>query len=99
MARFANSVPLVRSFSIIDGQQRIAGGSAVVVAPSASQPGCALNDEDDADDAGWSDAQTAAFMAGDPLTLGWVTQSPEQRGSERIYVCCWITIDGDHTSC
>jgi hypothetical protein len=95
-----NSLPLVRSFCFVDGQQRVAGGSAVVVTPSAAQPGGATEDEDeDGEEVGWSDAQTAAFMAGDPLTLGWVTQSPEQRGSGRIYVCCWITIDDDYTSC
>jgi hypothetical protein len=41
------------------------------------------------------DAQTAAFLAGEPLTLGWVSQSPAPAGSERAYVYCWITIDND----
>jgi hypothetical protein len=99
MALSANHAPFVHSFSFADGEQRAAGGSAVVVAHGPAGPGCALVDDTEEDDIGWSDAQTAAFMAGDPLTLGWITQSLEPRGSERVYVCCWITIDDDHTSC
>jgi hypothetical protein len=99
MALFANPAPFVRSFSFVDGEQRVAGGSAVVVAQGPAGPDCALIDDTDEDDTGWSDAETAAFMAGAPLTLGWITQSPEQRGSERVYVCCWISIDDDCTSC
>jgi hypothetical protein len=99
MARFANSAPFVRSFSFIDGEQRVAGGSAVVVAQGPAEPDCGLGNEDDEDDIRWSDAETAAFMAGAPLKLGWLTQSAEARGSERVYVCCWISIDDDHTAC
>ena len=99
MALSATPRPFVHSFSFVDGEQRLAGGSAVVVAQGPAEPGCALLNDAEEDDIGWSDAQTAAFMAGAPLTLGWITQSPEQRGSERVYVCCWISIDDDHTSC
>jgi hypothetical protein len=98
MALSANPAPVVRSFSFADGEQRVVGGSAVVVARGI-EPGCTLADDaDDADD-GWSDAQTAAFMAGEALTIGWMTQSREQRGTERVFVCCWITIEDDLTSC
>jgi hypothetical protein len=34
-------------------------------------------------------------MAGEPLTLGWVSQSPAQPESAGAYICCWITIDSD----
>lgn len=73
------------------------GGSAVIVARDPVEPGYLPGDDAGEDDDGWSDAQTAAFMAGDPLTLGWITQSDELRSSERVYVCCWITIEDDQT--
>jgi hypothetical protein len=99
MALSARPARFVRSFSFDDGEQRVAGGSAVVVARGPIEPACLLADDAGEDDEGWSDAQTAAFMAGDPLTLGWITQSEERRGSERVYVCCWITIDDEQASC
>src|SRR5690349_18089616 len=99
MALTATPARFVRSFSFDDGEQRVAGGSAVVVARGPVEPGCRLGDDAGEDDDGWSDAQTAAFMAGGALTLGWITQSDEQRGAERVYVCCWITIDDDQVSC
>jgi hypothetical protein len=95
MAVSTRPAPFVRSFSFDADEQRVAGGSAVVVAPSGGEPPCPLASASDSDDFGWSDAQTAAFLAGGPLTLGWVTQSPGQRGRESVYVCCWISIDLD----
>ena len=34
-------------------------------------------------------------LAGEPLTLGWVSQSPAAHGNARAYVCCWVTVDND----
>jgi hypothetical protein len=99
MALFAKPAPFVRSFSFVDDEQRVVGGSAVVVAQGPSDPACGLANDGDEDEVRWSDAETAAFMAGGPLTLGWITQSAEPRGSERVYVCCWISIDDDLTTC
>ena len=93
MALSAKPTPIVRSFSFVDGEQRVLGGSAVVVAQGSAEPGCGLGDENDEDDMRWSDAETAAFMAGGPLTLSWLTQSTEPHGSGRVYVCCWISIE------
>lgn len=87
--------PFVRSFSFDADEQRVAGGSAVVVARGGGELGCPLAGASESEDFGWSDAQTAEFLAGGPLTLGWVTQSPEARGRENVYVCCWVTIDND----
>jgi len=94
MALFRSPAPFVRSFSFPDGEQRVDGGCAVVVA-RGEELGCPIANQDDADDFVWSDAQTAAFLAGEPLTLGWISQSPAQRGNERAYVCCWVTVDND----
>lgn len=86
--------PFMQSFSFPDSGQRVDGGCAVIVG-RGEQLACPLALADDADDFTWSDAQTAAFMAGEPLTLGWVSQSPASPGSQGAYVCCWITIDAD----
>ena len=94
MALFARPAPFVRSFSFPDSEQRVDGGCAVVV-DRGQELGCPIANQDDADEFVWSAAQTAAFLAGEPLTLGWVSQSPAQRGSERAYVYCWVTIDND----
>jgi hypothetical protein len=94
VALFSIPAPFVRSFSFDDNRQRVAGGSAVVL-PGPADISRALAAASDADDFSWSDAQTAAFLAGDPLTLGWVTESPAERGQERVYVCCWVTIEND----
>lgn len=97
MALFVSPAPFVRSFSFPDSEQRIQGGCAVVVG-RGDQLGCPLASQaanQDADDFEWTDAQTAAFMAGEPLTLGWVSQSPAQSNSEGAYICCWITVDSD----
>jgi hypothetical protein len=64
-------------------------GSAVVVTSNAEQleaPAPPLGGDDD----GFSLAQAEQFLAGGPLTLGWVTQSPSAGGS--VYVYCWVTI-------
>jgi hypothetical protein len=93
MALSVSPAPFVRSFSFPDSEQRINGGCAVIV--GRGELDCPLAQQDDADDFAWSDAQTAAFMAGEPLTLGWVSQSPSHADSAGAYICCWITIDGD----
>ena len=94
MALFANPAPFVKSFSFPDGGQHVNGGCAVVVADSEAL-GFPIANQDDLDDFVWSEAQTAAFLAGEPLTLGWVSQSAAHPGSEQAYVCCWITIEND----
>jgi hypothetical protein len=94
MASLASSAPFVRSFSFPDSGTRVNGGCAVVV-DSGSLPGCPSANQGDLDDFDWGEAQTAAFLAGEPLTLGWVSQSPARPGSERAYVYCWVTIDSD----
>ncbi len=90
MALFVSSTPFMRSFSFPESGQRVDGGCAVVV--TRGEP---LANHDDGDDFVWSDAQTAAFLAGEPLTLGWFSRSPAQRGREHAYVYCWVTIDKD----
>ena len=92
MALFSCPAPHVRSFAFDDDRQRVAGGSAVVVGDAT---GCPLAADANNDELSWSDAQTAAFLAGDPLTLGWITESPAERGQERVYICCWVTIESD----
>jgi|GEM_PF-5020406 len=94
MAFFTSPAPFVRSFSFPEGGQRVDGGCAVVVARGEELGGPNAG-QDDSDDFVWSDAQTAAFLAGEPLTLGWVSQFPAQRGNERAYVYCWVTVDND----
>ena len=94
MALLARPAPFVRSFSFPDGEQRVNGGCAVVVSRD-DELGTPILAHDDSDDLSWSDAQTAAFLAGEPLTLGWVGPSRPQPGNEHVYVCCWITIDND----
>jgi hypothetical protein len=94
MALFVSPAPFVRSFSFPDSEQRVDGGCAVVVARSG-EPGCSIANQDDADDFVWTLAQTAAFLAGEPLTLGWITPSPAQRDNQSAIVCCWVTIDND----
>lgn len=88
--------PFVRHFCFAADEQSVAGGSAVVVARRGDEASCAAANASDADDFVWSEQQTAEFLAGGPLTLGWITQSPEPRGGEgSVYVCCWISIDTD----
>jgi hypothetical protein len=94
MALFVSPAPFVRSFSFPDGEQRVDGGCAVIVG-RGDGAACPLANPEDADDFAWSDAHTAAFMAGEPLTLSWVSRSPSHANSEGAYVCCWITIDSD----
>ena len=94
MALFASPAPFVRSFSFPENEHRVDGGCAVVVA-RGDELGCPIGNQDDTDDFVWGAAQTAAFLAGEPLTLGGISQSPAQSGSERAYVCCWVTIDND----
>jgi hypothetical protein len=94
MALFVSPAPFVRSFSFPDSGQRVQGGCSVVVAQGEQL--CASNtNQGDSEELVWGDQQTAAFLAGEPLTLGWVSQSPAPSGAERAYVCCWITIDDD----
>jgi hypothetical protein len=95
MALFASPAPFVRSFSFADGEQHLDGGSAIVVGSDAARPGCPIANEGGSEDFSWSDDQTAAFLAGGPLTLSWVTQSPPRGGTENVYVCCWITVESD----
>jgi hypothetical protein len=94
MALFASPAPFMRSFSIPDGGARVNGGCAVVVA-QGNELGSPIANQDDSDDFAWSTAQTAAFLAGEPVTLGWVSQSPPRAGTEQAYICCWVTIDND----
>jgi hypothetical protein len=94
MALFKSPAPFVKSFSFPDDGHQVNGGCAVVVA-RGDELGCPVANQHDADDFAWSDAQTAAFLAGEPLTLGWVSQSPASPATERAYICCWITIDND----
>jgi hypothetical protein len=96
MALFLSPAPFVRSFSFPDSEQRVEGGCAVLVG-AADQLGCLASQAapQDFDDFEWTDAQTAAFMAGEPLTLGWVSQFPAHSNREGAYVCCWITVDND----
>ena len=94
MALFASPAPFVRSFSFPDSGHHVNGGCAVVVA-RGDELGCPIANQDDADDFHWSDAQTAAFLAGEPVTFGWISQTPPSVSSESAYVCCWITIDND----
>jgi len=94
MALFASPAPFVKSFSFPDSGQHVNGGCAVVVT-SSEERGCPIANQDDSDDFVWGEAQTAAFLAGEPLTLGWLSQSPAQPGSQQAYVCCWITVDND----
>lgn len=93
MAPYASPAPFVRSFSFPDGQHRVNGGCAVVVA--GDEDPIANQEQTEPADLIWDEAQTAAFLAGEPLTLGWVSQSPPSSGSERAYVYCWITIADD----
>lgn len=95
MAVSARPAPFVRSFSFPDGEENINGGCAVVVGRASTVPHSPLCDSDDPEEFCWSDAQTAAFLAGEPLTLSWVSPSPAAVGRERAYVCCWITIEND----
>ncbi|HYP89791.1 MAG TPA: hypothetical protein VEQ59_16600 [Polyangiaceae bacterium] len=106
MALYMRSAPFVRSFSFDEGEGCVTGGSAVMLAPEveagdsgAPSAGClvdsALFGAAEAEDFSWSEEQTAAFLRGDPLTLGWVTQAPEPHGRDRVYVCCWLTLDND----
>jgi hypothetical protein len=95
MPQLARPAPFVKSFSFPDGGQRVNGGCVVMV---GGEPGGPIANQEDADDAPWSDAQIAAFLAGEPMTLGWVSQSPTPPGSENAYVCCWITIDSDDSA-
>jgi hypothetical protein len=83
----------MRSFSFPDGQQRVKGGCAVLV--ERGELDCPFNPQDDSDEFAWTAAQTAAFMAGEPLTLGWVSQSPVRADSGGAYICCWVTIDSE----
>lgn len=95
MSLFAGPAPFVRSFSFDEGDAHIAGGSAVVVAAASAPCRNAFAAAAERDDFQWTDAQTAAFLAGGPLTLGWVTEGPAERDQSRVYVCCWITIEND----
>ena len=91
MAFPVRSSPYVRSFAFDDGQEQVFGGSAVLVSPDclATLP----EGDSEPEDFGWSKAQTEAFLAGEPLTLRFVTQAPEPGGSKRVFVCCWITLE------
>lgn len=91
MAFAGPSSPYVRSFSFDDGEQHVAGGSAVFVSPDTGT--WPRHGESEPEDFGWSKAQTEAFLAGEPLTLRFLTQAPEAGGSQRVYVCCWITLE------
>jgi len=94
MALFASPAPFVRSFSFPDSGHHVNGGCAVVVT-RGGELGSPIANQDDVDDFVWGEAQTAAFLAGEPLTLGWVSQSSAPAGTEQAYVCCWITVDND----
>lgn len=95
MALMHRPARFMRSFSYPDAGQRVDGGCTIVVTQGEDLGGPIAN-TDDADDFVWSDAHTAAFLAGEPLTLRWVSPSPAQRGSNQgAYVCCWVTVDND----
>ena len=93
MAPFTSPAPFVRSFSFPDGQHRVNGGCAIMVARDHELIG--NQEQAESDDLVWDDAKTAAFLAGEPLTLAWISQSPARSAGERVYVCCWITMDND----
>jgi hypothetical protein len=96
MEPFRASTPFVSSFSLPEHGEHIAGGCAVVVAPADQElSGPPLWGPDESDDFGWGDAQTTAFLAGEPLTLGWASPCPVAAGSSSAYVCCWVTIESD----
>jgi hypothetical protein len=94
MASLAVPAPFVRSFAFPENDQHVSGGCAVVVARGRELGGCVAN-RDDSEDFTWSAEQTAAFLAGEPLTLAWVSPAHGQSESEGAYVCCWVTIDSD----
>jgi hypothetical protein len=91
MAMNAASRPYVQSFVLDDGEQQLVGGSAVWFA----EPSCGGDEAADSEpeDFGWSLAQTEAFLAGEPLTLRFSTRAPQRGTSQRVYVCCWVTLD------
>jgi len=95
MTPFTCRTPLVRSFSFPDDGRRINGGCAVIVARGRQQECLPMVNPDESDDFHWDDAQTAAFLAGEPLTLGWVSPSTTQSDGARAHVFCWITIESD----
>lgn len=65
-------------------------GSAILVTTSPAQNGAGSSPE--SEDDGLTIAQAEQFLAGGPLTLGWTTPSPNPRGTEQVYVYCWVTI-------
>ncbi|RYZ09891.1 MAG: hypothetical protein EOO73_03140 [Myxococcales bacterium] len=83
---FAASPMALRRHVFDEGEQRVDCGSALMVTPKSAELPL------EGDDFGFSAAQTEQFLAGGPLTLGWITQSPGARGNESVYVYCWVTI-------
>lgn len=81
------SVKALHRHAFDDGNERVDCGSAVVAARDGARPSFAESDEGD-----FSAAQAEQFLAGAPLTLGWVTRSPGRAGGESVYVYCWVTI-------
>jgi hypothetical protein len=85
------SLAALRRFAFDDGEQHVDCGSAVMLgAEAAAQLDCC--GDTDSDEAAWSAAQAAAFLAGEPITFSWLTPSPSQRDGEQVYVCCWVTL-------
>ena len=83
----------LRCYCFDDEEQRVDAGSAVLVARGNSLPlGLPAVVPEDGDEFEWSPARTADFLAGGPLTLGWVTKTAEQPGSSGVYICCWVTV-------
>jgi hypothetical protein len=91
MALFTSSLPFVHRFSFPDGQQRVDGGCAVMV--QRNDGAVRIAPADDSEDFAWDAAQTAAFLAGEPLTLSWLSPVPARTGKGGPYVCCWVTLD------
>ncbi len=83
------SLAALRRFAFDDGAEHVDCGSAVMLAEKGAMPDECAGAEDEPF---WSPAQTAAFLAGGPVTFSWITPSPESQGGQQAYVCCWVTL-------
>lgn len=84
-----SSIAALRRFAFDDGVEHVDCGSAVLLSPDArGSDAASATDEEPL----WSAAQTAAFLAGDPVTFSWITPSPRSQDGQQAYVCCWVTL-------
>lgn len=79
------SMTALRRHAFDDGQGSVDCGSGVLVTGDA----VVAEWESEGD---FSVAQVEQFLAGAPLTLGWITRSPGGTGGESVYVYCWVTV-------